>query len=324
MHTGKITELYPRASIASEELDRTRQHIRSHADYLSADHMIELYRQLDLSVVPDPYDRKITGLIVRALRDGKPLSVIRLGDGEFNILSFGQFDTPQLDRYCFAALIEIQEDAFLPTDAWMVGVREMMLSAVLQADIVGVLGLWRPWRMDVETYLDYFDRDPRGITGQWRGLDYALRLARSRVFAGKILASAHLYLGVLHHFKEIVAQAPRILLLTNKSDILDMMRRSFPGKTIELLPVGETRNSPEPLPDSPKFLAKVAADMPQGLCGYCCLVGAGPWAEIYCAWIKQRGGVAVDIGSAFDLLAGQAIRPIHKLLGLEKDNPYRL
>ena len=34
------------------------------------------------------------------------------------------------------------------------------------------------------------------------------------------------------------------------------------------------------------------------------LVGAGPFGKIYCHWIKQRGGIAIDIGSIFDSWAG--------------------
>jgi hypothetical protein len=38
------------------------------------------------------------------------------------------------------------------------------------------------------------------------------------------------------------------------------------------------------------------------------LVGAGFLGKIYCGWIKRRGGVALDIGSVFDLWAGKHTR----------------
>ena len=41
------------------------------------------------------------------------------------------------------------------------------------------------------------------------------------------------------------------------------------------------------------------------------LIGAGPWAEIYCDEVKKRGGVAIDIGSGFDILSGHFSRPVH-------------
>ena len=52
--------------------------------------------------------------------------------------------------------------------------------------------------------------------------------------------------------------------------------------------------------------------MPNDLRGCLCLIGAGPWAEIYCTWVKQRGGVAIDLGSGFDLLEGKVTRVMHK------------
>jgi hypothetical protein len=78
------------------------------------------------------------------------------------------------------------------------------------------------------------------------------------------------------------------------------------------------------LPPSPDFLAEVASQLPQDLRGWCCLIGAGPWAEIYCSWAKQRGGVAVDIGSGFDLLAGTPSRPAHTALGYASRNRFAI
>lgn len=39
------------------------------------------------------------------------------------------------------------------------------------------------------------------------------------------------------------------------------------------------------------------------------LVGAGPCGKVYCDVIKRRGGIAIDIGSVFDLWAGRLTRP---------------
>jgi hypothetical protein len=38
------------------------------------------------------------------------------------------------------------------------------------------------------------------------------------------------------------------------------------------------------------------------------LVGAGPLGKVYCHWIRERGGIALDIGSLFDAWAGIASR----------------
>jgi hypothetical protein len=39
------------------------------------------------------------------------------------------------------------------------------------------------------------------------------------------------------------------------------------------------------------------------------LIGAGIFGKIYCAAAKRSGGVALDMGSAFDILAGKLTRP---------------
>jgi len=45
------------------------------------------------------------------------------------------------------------------------------------------------------------------------------------------------------------------------------------------------------------------------------LVGAGVFGKVYCHWIKQRGGIAVDIGSIFDSWAkvGRVGHPVRSL-----------
>ena len=42
------------------------------------------------------------------------------------------------------------------------------------------------------------------------------------------------------------------------------------------------------------------------------LVGAGVFGKIYCHAAKSAGAVSLDIGSAFDILAGIQSRPVHK------------
>jgi hypothetical protein len=72
------------------------------------------------------------------------------------------------------------------------------------------------------------------------------------------------------------------------------------------------------------FLGSTFRQIPRNMAGTLCLVGAEVWAELYCTWIRRRGGVAVDIGSGMDLLAGQCTRPVHYNDGLHKDLRYSL
>ena len=50
----------------------------------------------------------------------------------------------------------------------------------------------------------------------------------------------------------------------------------------------------------------------QDLRGKLVLAGAGLFAKVYCHAAKLNGAVAIDLGSAFDILAGLETRPAHK------------
>jgi hypothetical protein len=319
------TDRYPRHAIPAGELDRTAELIRQHPDYATTALLIQAYRPHCLEVVSDPFARGVADAVVGALRAQTPYSVIRMGDGEMNILAFDAYDTPHLDRYSFAATVEGQEDAFIPDELWMLALREMMMSAVLQADIVGVHGLWRTRSsVDASEWSEILKDNPRGVSGYWRSLDYMLRLARTGLLRSKMIASAHLYFGLLERLDELFASARRVLLMTGKSLAVDRLLKNFPGVSFDRIMVGKPRDAQTPFPESPGFLRAVLSELPRDLRGCCCLIGAGPWAELYCGWVKQRGGVALDIGSGFDLLEGTISRPVHAALGLDKVNPYAL
>jgi FkbM family methyltransferase len=306
------------------EIDRMVEQIRAHPDYWVPSKVTEIYRSLGLTTLPDPFCAEVPDLIAKALREERPYSVIRLGDGEINLLSFGAYDTPHLDRFCAAASIRKRADTFIPNDLWLLALREMMMAAVAQADIVGVVGLWRPRAVDAEAFVAQIGRKLRGYSGHWRGIDYMLRLAREGVLDNKVVASAHLYFGVLEHLDRIFAAAKSVLLVTSYAATAELLRNRFPGTAIDTLLISQPKDEQVPLADSPRFLQSVVAALPDDLGGCCCLVGAGIWAELYCAWIKQRGGVAIDIGSGFDLLCGETSRPVHRALGLNDLNRYAL
>lgn len=156
----------PRRNLVPE-IDRMIEQIRAHPDYWIPGKVVETYRSLGLETLPDPLGGEVPGLIAEALRKQLPFSVIRLGDGEINLLSFGAYDTPHLDRFCAAASIRKRSDTFIPSELWLLALREMMMSAVAQADVVGVVGLWRPRALDAEAFIAEVKRKLRGSA--WRG-----------------------------------------------------------------------------------------------------------------------------------------------------------
>jgi hypothetical protein len=309
--------------VPASEIDAFIEAVRAHPEYWDANWVGKTYASHGSTVMPDPYDRRICDLARQALQARTPLSIVRMGDGEMNLLTYRAYPgSPLLDRYSVLKTVEQQLDRFVPDDVWMLALREMMLSAVQQADVVGVLGLWRPKPLpDVDLIIDALARDLRGSSGYWRGIDFMLRLAESGMLKNKIVASAHLYFGILDHLDELVLASRRTYLITNRSELLRAMIDRHAGMQFDLIEIGGTAQAEMPFA-TPAFLVDFHSKLPPDLAGCCCLIGAGPWAEIYCSWVKRRGGVAIDLGSGFDLLAGTVSRPVHVDLGLDRANPY--
>ena len=293
-----------------------RQFLELNARIFDADGVADHYRLTSSEVVPSPFGREVASHIAQALKKGRPFSVIRIGDGESNLLTYGCYpETIELDEFAVASIVAKQKDRFRVAEPWQVVLKTMMNGAISSADILGVPGLWRPGSVNVDHIIERFSQDPRGISGYWRGIDHMMAMAEQSLLTRKIITSAHLYFGVLEHLQTIVKAAHRIVCVTNRETAYHRIISNFPDcqfTFIDAVQSTSTENS------SPVFFSEMSRRLGRHLSSVLFLVGAGPWSEFYCTWIKERGGVAVDIGSAFDLLAGDLTRPIHKVVSLEK------
>ena len=293
------------------ELKQILCSIHSHPEYLAPLQLQNSYHSLGLNIIADPFSHDIIDRIKIALKKKIPLSVIRIGDGEANILSFNAYPkTPNLNQYVFKKICSMQQDTFNLNTSTMLCLQEMMFSALLQADIIGIIGLWRAGNPTIESLEKMFKNDYRGISGHWRAIDFMLKLAHQNTFHNKILASAHLYFSILKYLPELLSCASEIIIISNRKNILVKLKNKYPKSNFSLIHIGQTNKSQ--LSNTPDFLEAVQKKLPNNMQGILCLVGAGIWAEIYCSWIKQRGGIAIDIGSGFDLLDGEITRPVHK------------
>lgn len=307
-------------NIPQSELEEMVQSIRAHPEYLDPEYVLNTYRAHGIEVIPDPFSADIMTPIKYALHAGKALSVIRIGDGEINLISYKTYtSTPNLDHHVVKRIIAMQQDRFEVDTFWMIILRDLMMGALLQADIIGVIGLWRPNPLSTEELAQLFLKNYRGVSGQWRAVDFMLKLASRSILDHKLLASAHLYFSLLEYLDDILPLARMIFIISDRKTVAERFKKKYPNLNFEQIIVGMklTETRPATL-DKPDFLSLVDSALPMDLRGCLCLVGAGPWAEIYCTWIKQRGGVGVDIGSGFDLLDGQLTRPVHEAVGPDK------
>jgi hypothetical protein len=315
---------FPRSSVPNAEIELFIQYFRDCPDYFDTTYVREAYAQSGLIAECDPFGERLLEPVKSAIRNKKPFSAVRVGDGEANIMAFGKYHgTPCLDRHAFEESIMVQKDAFEVSGNSMTVLAETMWNAVADADMVGVLGLWR-WHSREEFGLDdaikCLESDYRGMVGHLRGIDIMLGWAREGLLRSKAVAPAHLYFSVVRHLQDLIEKATTVVCITDRVIVVEAMKTLFPDHEINLIEVGRQ----ESLKKSPSFLGSVEKSLPGDMRGIVCLVGAGVWAEIYCGMVKDRGGVAIDVGSGFDLMAGTKSRPVHHGISSEMVNSFRL
>lgn len=270
---------------------------------------------------------KAAGLFVAAnamvnLTQREPYSMVRLGDGEGNILAMVDPDVDP-DRQLRWANAVVRSQAGNTFDT--ATAREFaagMERAMLATDVLGVRML-TPWHDDLwlhEKTRDWAEwcletKQIRGALGVVRAHDQVLRWLGEDRLKSAVLTHAWIYGSLLDHLRLLVQAADLVLLITCRTELLEGFRRAHPGRGFELLevpPEPNLRSTCEPMrPHYPEAYHDILGRLQGNLAGCLVLVGAGVFGKLYCDAARCGGGVALDLGSGFDILAGIKSRGIH-------------
>jgi hypothetical protein len=304
--------------IPAEELEQFREEVLASPEYLTVKFVEEAYKKRSMEVVTDPFDLTPIIQIQKAMKAKQPFSLVRMGDGEMNILTYPEYShTPILNRVVAEQSVNKRMHSFLTNHEELNKLAIKMRSALLNADIVGVLGLWRPRKINANDFINNDKVGLRGLSGQWRGVDYMLKLTREGLFQKKLVVSAHCYFAIVKYLDTLLNGLNSLWLITSETESVEIIKNKYPQLKIHVISQPKT---PRPLKEqSPYFIAETLSQLPNKLSGELVLIGAGPWAEIYADNIKQRGGVGVDIGTGFDLIAGKMSRPVHRRVKISFD-----
>uniref|UniRef100_UPI003B51C8F7 GT-D fold domain-containing protein n=1 Tax=Roseovarius indicus TaxID=540747 RepID=UPI003B51C8F7 len=310
-------ETYVFETVPEHEIDHVAAQIRQEPHLLNEEKVIARYRAAGLDTDPDPFSDSIVDRLLQALSGRRPYSVIRIGDGEVGLLALGQEpETPTLDRFAAERTIMNCPDRFRVNEPGFQRLKADMAAAVDAADAVGVVGMWRAAPMAEAPFAESLATDVytdiRGRAGHWRSVRLLLAMAEAGRLEGKFICSAHNYLHLVRKVGALVSAASGTICITNQPAAVASLRERFPKQRIDLMELNRTRQPAGALPDEPGFLHELEARLPDDLSGRLVLIGAGIWAETYCTWAKQRGAVAVDLGSGFDLLGGRLTRKMHR------------
>jgi len=243
---------------------------------------------LPLGFEPNLKPKDVAALIKQHQADSKPMSIIRLGDGESAVIGYPDF-TPASEfehflRVFFGtnALTKEQKSKFVCF------VRE----AVRAADIIGVTGGAEVTKFTVvRNFLAHY------------------QLAAMSTHITQL--ALHRSLQEHGLYDELLRNQDVVGLITCR-DVGQLLKRTFNIREVitykvpeEVAHARDKSNVARHFPDRFEEIRETLA-VPQP--GMLFLIGAGPLGKVYCQWVKQRGGIGLDVGSMFDAWAGLATR----------------
>jgi len=261
--------------------------------------------------------------ITRHLQEGGPMSFIRLGDGEGLVLSLCEEssfdDLHHLSTHFGGPGVSLGN---------VFRLRDEMIAAATHADIVGV----RDDVVGVRHDPELFDLGPGLFEREFkrrfplRTCDAGLpaNACRRLALLNRVLETMHfpastLFTSAWTHWDlaasgqlyRWIGKQQRIGLITSRAnlpalleDLLQVEVKSYfvPDMYKDSLPKISGAHFPNRYEE---LRSELSVDYP----GMLFLVGAGICGKIYCRWIKDRGGVALDIGAVLDTWTGIGSRP---------------
>ncbi len=255
--------------------------------------------------------------LIEAVNDRVPMSLLRVGDGEGNALGIVENPVHPLIRRAFHRKFATQNGLVLEeSEAQKFCAR--MRDALVAADILGFRSVDRSI---VRSERDLISRNiERGNLIAALGMLYARNFLQGTVeeewISTKTLTSAWVHLGLLRHHDEMLRNAPSVIVISGRQELKACYEDRLGKRLRGFWPVRGKGYRPQSADDThygddfPKIIEALKMD----LRGTLVLVGAGLFGKIYCDAAKMSGAVAVDMGSAFDILSGITSRPVHSLI----------
>jgi hypothetical protein len=185
-------------------------------------------------------------------------------------------------------------------------------TALISADIIG----FRSFRTEEGPMIR------NCIEREWAyaalGFLYARELLQQGMTRGywrqSVVTSAWIHLDLIPHLGTTLDGAGSVIVITGRAELYDEMRSRL-GERLEAFIAVPVQGFVPPSPEQSHIFSAfpdVRQRLSRNLHGKLVLVGAGLFGKVYCHVAKLHGAVAIDLGSAFDVLAGLNTRPVHK------------
>ncbi|OJV54753.1 MAG: hypothetical protein BGO36_03745 [Burkholderiales bacterium 68-10] len=279
----------------SETLARHRQQ-RSDGHLLDASFLLRDALEVALSVA-DAADAR------------RPFSLLRLGDGEGAVLPY----RPELQGFRANDLAENSRTWWGQGSSPTTALAEDLEVAIRAADVVGIPELDRATRIFYPTEPTALLANGRNMRGLLAVIDF---VAVHCPFAVWTTCHVHQSLAFWGLWDILLPRLGRLDLVTCHGQLGDVLARTHGvsiGLTHRIPPERKYAAAFAETSDEahfPTVFERLRGPLQEIAPGQVVLVSAGMLGKIYCHWIKQAGGIAIDIGSAADHWCGYGTRSI--------------
>lgn len=250
-------------------------------------------------------------LVIDALERRVALSLVRIGDGEGNILAAFEPHFPDARDHSTREILNMMFATSGFSNAEILRMRRDMVEALVNADILGVSDWLRVGRLEVLRQSPDGLTDVRGYMGSYESIlqvDKTLHASQPRP---RLIVSNHIHRYLMDFYASIASRADEVLLI-GPYDLSSALQQAFNAQKVRTLTIPNQASS------TPGEGAKWFPDAYQRLLdnihvgpGVLTLVAAGLLGKALCRHAQLQGAVALDIGSVIDVWRGKAVRNYH-------------
>ena len=253
---------------------------------------------------------KVFAKLRSRVQSGEPCSLIRLGDGEGNLLFWGRYreSMPELAKQGLRRMWWFMQGRTpLPDVETTQYLFDRLVEASEDADFLGV---YQPGQI-----LDAVTTEKHKVAARSGIIEVHNWATKASLSPEQTLMWCFFHSKAIDLFGRLVEDAGNLSIISCYPELLKRAHFEFgvsrgvahiiPPQAVNIDATPEASHYPERFEEiSNRF---EGAD----LCGQLFFVGAGVPGKHYCKAIKDAGGIAIDVGSAMDVWMGIGVRPYH-------------
>lgn len=247
-------------------------------------------------------------VIRRAIEEGRPFAMVRVGDGTGNLLGYADPTFSTLRRHSLDQILSMTFGTSDFTEADIDRIRAGLVEAIRSADMLGVSDRFRLGRLRTIDQEVSGEADVRGYSGSRESYVAIAELMRHEGVRPPYLVTNHMHRFLAPHMAEVIGGLDRVCVI-GPYDLGERISARFGlgAVTTHRIP-NQNSTSGQGGRWFPDIFEDLMESIDPARDGRVHLVAAGLLAKPLCARIKACGGVALDIGSLIDVWAGRGVR----------------